>query len=165
MTKNGEMRQDKATRRRVIYSPSRRKRPKNFDNQKMSASPFRKKRDEGCPFCPGNERMLPPVILELSGVRLENADVVPNKFPALTPGGDLERQSRGIYVAMGGFGRHEIVIGREMSVSCYFVLNKTALIAKKLAIFLDRSPEDVLKFKRKFLLSPFSLCSVRIRRR
>jgi hypothetical protein len=33
-----------------------------------------------------------------------------------------------------------------MSVSCYFVLNKTALIAKKLAIFLDRSPEDVLKF-------------------
>jgi hypothetical protein len=33
-----------------------------------------------------------------------------------------------------------------MSVSCYFVLNKTALIAKKLAIFLDRAPEDVLKF-------------------
>ena len=35
--------------------------------------------------------------------------------------------------------------GSKMSVSCYFVLKKTALIVKKLAVFLDRSPEDVLK--------------------
>lgn len=109
MTKNGEMRQDKATRQWVIYAPSRRKRPKDF-RQSENERTLIPERDEGCPFCPGNERMLPPVILELSGGSGWRTRVVPNKFPALTPEGRLDRQSRGIYVAMGGFGRHEVVI-------------------------------------------------------
>ena len=36
--------------------------------------------------------------------------VVPNKYPALTPGGDTLRYNQGIYLAMPGYGRHEVII-------------------------------------------------------
>ncbi|HSB33993.1 MAG TPA: galactose-1-phosphate uridylyltransferase [Nitrospirota bacterium] len=105
---NAEMRQDKVTRQWVIYAPSRGKRPKDFQHSEPERTPV-PERDEGCPFCPGNEHMLPGLILE-SGGRAWQTRVVPNKYPALTPEGVLERRARGIYVAMGGFGRHEVVI-------------------------------------------------------
>lgn len=106
---NGEMRQDKATRQWVIYAPARRKRPKDFRKPPLETAEL-PERDERCPFCPGNERMLPPVILELNGGSGWRTRVVPNKFPALVPEGELERHGRGIYVAMGAYGLHEVVI-------------------------------------------------------
>jgi UDPglucose--hexose-1-phosphate uridylyltransferase len=36
--------------------------------------------------------------------------VVPNKFPALRRDGDTRRFHEGIYLAMGGFGQHEVII-------------------------------------------------------
>lgn len=41
---------------------------------------------------------------------LWQARVVPNKFPALTPEGDTRRFAQGFYVAMQGYGRHEVII-------------------------------------------------------
>lgn len=36
--------------------------------------------------------------------------VIPNKFPALLPQGSERREERGIYLAMAGYGRHEVII-------------------------------------------------------
>ncbi len=104
-----EIRQNKATKQWVIYAPARRKRPKDFQKarKEMIIPP---ERDENCPFCPGNEQLLPPVITEIRDRSSWQVRVVPNKFPALTPGGSKERFSRGLYVAMQGYGHHEVVI-------------------------------------------------------
>jgi UDPglucose--hexose-1-phosphate uridylyltransferase len=118
--KNGEMRQDKATRQWVIYAPARRKRPRDFADTAEGAHSL-PEHDPSCPFCPANEHLLPPVVWELAEAGAWRTRVVPNKFPALVPGGALERSSRSFYVSMGAFGRHEVVIetplhNRDMSV-------------------------------------------------
>ncbi len=105
-----EIRQDKVTKQWVIYAPSRRKRPSDFRRPVEPGRPL-PPRDERCPFCPGQEWMLPPVMDEIKGENgLVQVRVVPNKFPALTPDGDLSRFSEGIYLKMRGYGNHEVVI-------------------------------------------------------
>lgn len=56
--------------------------------------------------------MLPSILMEVLGKKpnLWQARVVPNKFPALTPEGDTRRFAQGFYVAMQGYGRHEVII-------------------------------------------------------
>lgn len=109
--KRYEIRQNKATRQWVIYSKARRKRPNDFaekSRMRKKVSAFSK----ACPFCPGNEHILPPVIFEKQskdGSRWLTR-VVPNKYPALVPEGSLDRFHKGIYVEMEGYGLHEVVI-------------------------------------------------------
>jgi UDPglucose--hexose-1-phosphate uridylyltransferase len=105
-----EMRQNKATKHWVIYAPERRKRPQDFQRrEKRRELP---PHDDSCPFCAGNEEMLPGIIAEFpsSGSDSWQTRVVPNKFPALTLHENRQRHREGIYVAMPGFGRHEVVI-------------------------------------------------------
>jgi UDPglucose--hexose-1-phosphate uridylyltransferase len=105
-----EIRQDKVTRQWVIYAPARRKRPSDFRGPAEAGTPL-PSRDEKCPFCPGNEGMLPSVLDEVRGEDgAVQVRVVPNKFPALTPEGDSSRFSEGIYLKMRGYGNHEVVI-------------------------------------------------------
>ena len=68
--------------------------------------------DPRCPFCVGNEHMLPEIFMELpdTGLAAWQTRIVPNKFPALTPDGDITRSNQGIYVVMQGYGRHEVII-------------------------------------------------------
>ncbi len=67
--------------------------------------------DERCPFCPGHEQDLPPVLLEYGrGDSSWQIRVVENKYPALTPEGDLKRVCQGIYMRMEGYGHHEVLI-------------------------------------------------------
>src|SRR3712207_5676344 len=56
--------------------------------------------------------MLPEIFMELPdmGQAGWQTRVVPNKFPALTPDGDVTRSNEGIYVVMQGYGRHEVII-------------------------------------------------------
>jgi UDPglucose--hexose-1-phosphate uridylyltransferase len=108
----GEIRQDKVTKEWVIYAPARRKRPRDF---KKSAEQRRNlpSYDENCPFCPGNEDMLPGILLQTEGDNEHGwqTRVVPNKFPALTSDGKKQtRFERGIYLAMHGVGGHEVII-------------------------------------------------------
>ena len=117
----GEIRQDKATRQWVIYAPARRKRPKDFTRSARAAPPLPEHSAE-CPFCPGNEGSLPPLLLELgSSPGSWQTRVVPNKFPALDPRGQVVRRKNGIFITMEGFGHHEVVIetplhNRDLSV-------------------------------------------------
>ncbi len=69
-----------------------------------------------CPFCKGHEDKTPP---EIYAVRDKNTQpdtpgwsirVVPNKFPALTIEGELNREGLGIFDKMNGVGAHEVVI-------------------------------------------------------
>lgn len=106
-----QIRQNKATKEWVIYAPSRSKRPKDF-KQKEEGRNALPAVDKECPFCPGNEAMLPNILMELPlpGQDGWQTRVVPNKFPALTPEGDMSRDTQGIYLRMPGHGRHEVII-------------------------------------------------------
>ncbi len=105
-----ELRKDPIVGRWVIISPERGKRPSDF-----SAAAIGQK-DEFCPLCPGNEALTPP---EIFAFRKEDTGpdqpgwqirVVPNKYPALQPQGQMERRNEGVFDWMNGIGSHEIVI-------------------------------------------------------
>lgn len=107
---SGEIRQNKATKEWVIFAPARGKRPHDF--QQHDERPHLLPYDAGCPFCPGNEPMLPTIIKEWrdeTGDRWQTR-VVPNKYPALTPEGSIERYTNGINIAMQGYGQHEVIV-------------------------------------------------------
>lgn len=106
-----QVRQNKATKEWVIYAPTRGKRPIDFKRRKAERQNL-PEHDEKCPFCIGNKDMLPGIIMEIPGLDPEHwkTRVVPNKFPALIPEGDMIRENEGIYVTMHGHGRHEVII-------------------------------------------------------
>ncbi len=109
-----EIRQNKISKRWVIFAPARGKRPKDFVRQARNGEDL-PEYEPSCPFCPGNERLLTPILTELphpggSGWQIR---VVPNKYPALTPEGDGKRYEEGMYMAMKGFGRHEVFIEHQ----------------------------------------------------
>jgi UDPglucose--hexose-1-phosphate uridylyltransferase len=104
-----EIRQNKATKDWVVYSEARGKRPSDFGRMKKSA--MLPKHDPDCPFCPGNEHMLSETILQIPGNdRKFGTKVIYNKFPALMPDIELDRFKTGIYLAIQGYGRHEVII-------------------------------------------------------
>lgn len=107
---NSELRHNKISGQWVIYAPGRSERPSDFENDTLRTS--RPKFDNECPFCPGNEDMLPTVISEYDTGVSNNwqTRVVPNKFPMLTPQQERERKQHGPYVQMAGYGHHEVII-------------------------------------------------------
>ncbi len=108
MTHN-EIRQNKITRQWVIYAPGRGERPKDFQIGSRSRSPL-PAHDESCPFCPGNEHMLPEIIAENGDANRWQVRAVPNKYPVLEPDTGTDRHTQGIYRSMPGYGRHEVII-------------------------------------------------------
>ncbi|MBN2809533.1 MAG: galactose-1-phosphate uridylyltransferase [Deltaproteobacteria bacterium] len=105
-----ELRKDPIVDRWVIISRERGKRPSEFSSLKQE------KKSGFCPFCPGNEDVVPPEIMAYRQPGSQSNDanwrlrVVPNKFPALHIEGDLVRQGDGVYDMMNGIGAHEVVI-------------------------------------------------------
>ncbi|HPD20593.1 MAG: galactose-1-phosphate uridylyltransferase [Desulfomonilia bacterium] len=105
-----EMRYNPATGRWVIYALSRRQRPRELIGSREGAR-TEPAYDELCPFCPGHEQDLPPILLEYGrGDSHRQIRVVRNKYPALTPEGDLKRVCQGMYMRMEGYGHHEVLI-------------------------------------------------------
>ncbi|MBE9125827.1 MULTISPECIES: galactose-1-phosphate uridylyltransferase [unclassified Coleofasciculus] len=108
---SGQIRLNKVTKEWVIYAPSRRERPHDFQQKsREKQSSFLPPPD--CPFCPANEHKLSSISLEIPSKHHEGwqTRVVPNKFPALTSNENTERSQDGIYVAMPGYGQHDVVI-------------------------------------------------------
>ena len=105
-----ELRKDPVVDRWVIIARERGKRPSDFTG-------FDKNKPKGfCPFCPGNEDVVPPEVLAYRksgskpngpGWRLR---VVPNKFPALKDQEELYKHGDGMYDMMNGVGLHEVII-------------------------------------------------------
>jgi UDPglucose--hexose-1-phosphate uridylyltransferase len=109
-----ELRKDLVSGRWVIIATERSKRPDDFRPQGAiapipEAAGF-------CPFCAGNEGKTPPEVFALrtAGTAPDSPGwtvrVVPNKFPALTPGPPPPRATEGLYQRMEGRGVHEVVI-------------------------------------------------------
>jgi len=105
-----ELRRDPVLGRWVIISVERGKRPTDF--VKLS----QKRKGGFCPFCAGNEYTTPP---EITAVRRDCSSpnepgwtlrVMPNKFPALTPEGRLNKMGEGLYDKMNGIGTHEVIV-------------------------------------------------------
>ncbi|MCL5773590.1 MAG: galactose-1-phosphate uridylyltransferase [Firmicutes bacterium] len=106
-----ELRKDPITSRWVIIATERGKRPHDF-----------KKSEEQivqvgiCQLCPGNEHMTPDeiAVYREPGTAPNTQGwwtrVVPNKFPALSTEGDLNRSGVGMYDMMNGVGAHEVII-------------------------------------------------------
>lgn len=112
-----EIRQDKVTGEWVIYAPGRGDRPnetssggRETDAAADDSGEERWRAD--CPFCPGHEDRILPVLLETDGLpgRPWGTRVVLNKYPALREELPAGPASPDFYRAMPGHGRHEVVI-------------------------------------------------------
>lgn len=108
-----QLRQDPTTKEWVIIASERSRRPHDFVKTEASADKPAYKED--CPFCPGNEHLAPHESLAYrSGGPPDSGGwwvrVVPNKFPALSPVGSVQRQEKGFFRMMDGVGIHEVVI-------------------------------------------------------
>ena len=108
-----QLRQDPTTKEWVIIAAERSKRPHDFIKAKtlIEKPPYK----EDCPFCQGNEHLTPHESLAYrSGGPADSKGwwvrVIPNKFPALSPAGSLEREEEGFFRMMDGVGIHEVVI-------------------------------------------------------
>ena len=105
-----ELRRDPITGRWVIISTEEGDHTEKFEVEKHEA------KASFCPFCYGNEDKTPP---EIEACRPDGTSpnspgwltrTVPNKFPALSLEGNLNRAGEGIYDTMNGLGAHEVII-------------------------------------------------------
>jgi UDPglucose--hexose-1-phosphate uridylyltransferase len=110
-----EIRQDQATKRWVIMATERAKRPRDL----VGAQPTLEEQPEkspNCPFCPGNEAMTPPEVAAYreGGGPADSPGwqvrVVPNRFAALKPAGELAISDPYWFTSVTGVGAHEVVI-------------------------------------------------------
>lgn len=126
-----ELRRDPIIGRWVIISTERGKRPSDFPKHEDNNL------GKPCPFCPGNESLTPSEILAYGEPgRHRNTSgwwlrVIPNKFPALSVEGTLNRHGEGMYDKMNGLGAHEVII-------------ETPDHTKGLADLSDKHVEDVI---------------------
>ncbi|MGM0641774.1 MAG: galactose-1-phosphate uridylyltransferase [Thermotogota bacterium] len=103
-----ELRKDPVTKRWVIFSPDRGKRPNSYDYSEDVKESY-------CPFDYGNEDSTPDEVLSFRNKDSKPNDsgwwvrVVPNKFPALN-GKELVKEPHGMYDKISGYGYHEVII-------------------------------------------------------
>ncbi len=118
-----ELRKDYFSRKLVIISPERTKRPFEFKDRTLEASNQRSSSKE-CPFCPGNEEMTPPAELVLvtkenSLLKLADSETdrvkdwsvryFPNKYPAVSPDSEVKYSD----IPLQGepaFGYHHVMV-------------------------------------------------------
>jgi len=109
-----QLRQDRSTKEWVIIATERSKRPHDFKKGERHIEESNYKKD--CPFCLGNEHLTPHETLAYRSGGPPDSEgwwvrVVPNRFPALSPEGSLERkEEKGFFRMMDGVGIHEVVI-------------------------------------------------------
>ncbi|HYA48911.1 MAG TPA: DUF4931 domain-containing protein [Burkholderiales bacterium] len=99
----------------MIIATERSKRPDDF-RPAGAAAVIPAEARGFCPFCEGNEAKTPPEVFALraAGTAADGPGwavrVVPNKFPALTPGTAAPKHFKGIFEWMEGTGVHEVII-------------------------------------------------------
>lgn len=120
-----ELRKDPIVGRWVIIAPERLTRPQNLSGgEELSSETFD-------PFLEGNEKVTTPEIMAYRNSGLPDQPgwrvrVIPNKYPALTVEGQLEKRGEGMYDKMTGIGAHEVIIEcphREVNMSRLSVQN------------------------------------------
>jgi UDPglucose--hexose-1-phosphate uridylyltransferase len=109
-----EIRQDQATKRWVIMASERAKRPSDLRSP-QDTPPKTEEHAATCPFCPGNEHMTPPEVLAYrDGGAPDSSEwqvrVVPNRFAALRPEGEVAVRDPYWFTNVAGVGAHEVII-------------------------------------------------------
>ncbi len=109
---NNQLRQNILTGQWIIYAPDRASRPGQHGQQPQDTNQSLSEWDAKCPFCPGNESMLPDILMELENTDTTSwaARVVPNKYPAVMTNPDTHNSSSGLYKTAAAYGRHEVII-------------------------------------------------------
>lgn len=132
-----ELRKDPITDRWVIISTERGRRPSDF------LTIVEERKTKFSPFAPGNEDMTPP---EIFAIRPDNSEpntpgwtlrVIPNKYPALTAEGQMNRNGEGMYDMMNGIGAHEVIIETADSDKSLSDMD-TSQVADVFRVFKDR---------------------------
>jgi len=107
-----ELRQDPTTKEWVLLAPERAKRPQQGPKKRHTDQ--LPSWDASCPFCTGNEAQTPEEVFRLpisSEASAWDVRVVPNRFAALSPDGDVTRIEEGRFLRkMNGYGIHEVII-------------------------------------------------------
>ena len=124
-----QLRKNPVTREWVIIATERSKRPSDFSqSEDLSTKPVFV---DNCPFCPGNEDKTPPEVLAFRSDPAAQPNtpgwwvrVVPNKYPAFTIEGDLERSGVGMYDFMNGVGAHEVIIETPEHNKCMATISQ-----------------------------------------
>ncbi len=104
-----ELRQDPTTFDWVIIAKERAKRPDDL-RRKGETERTLPDHNPDCPFCPGNENRTPMAEAVYGGPDAWSIRVVPNKFAALVPEGDMAREEWKLFRKTQGYGRHEVII-------------------------------------------------------
>ncbi|MGH2683168.1 MAG: galactose-1-phosphate uridylyltransferase [Actinomycetota bacterium] len=146
------LRQDPTTKEWIILAPRRAERPAAYGSFSRGPLP---ERDDRCPFCPGNEHMTPPEITRVGAEDAWDQRVVPNLFPALEPGGSLERQDgAGLFGEMAGVGSHEVIVesplhGERMDEMSLDRMTRLIRLWRDRYVFLKADPatKGVIVFK------------------
>jgi len=106
-----QLRQDPITGRWIIVNNEKNVEPGDFSFEKIEKNVD----TTNCPFCQGHEHMTPPEIVAHREIAAPNKPgwtvrVVPNKYPALSNKGKLEKYGFGVFDRMNGIGDHEVII-------------------------------------------------------
>lgn len=105
------MRQDKLTNRWVVFVPERALRPHEAGRQAAERENL-PEREPDCPFCAGNEAMLPAILFELParGQQGWQTRVVQNKYPVLRTEAHMTAPHADIHSVAPAYGRHEVIL-------------------------------------------------------
>lgn len=131
-----ELRQDPTTYDWVIIARERAKRPDEFRKKRALRNAL-PERSAACPFCPGNEDRTPDAVAVYGPKDNWDVRVVPNKFAALTPEGDMKRSGFQLFRKTQGYGRHEVVIESPLHNTC-IALMPAGKVAKLLEVYRQR---------------------------
>jgi UDPglucose--hexose-1-phosphate uridylyltransferase len=113
---SSELRYDLISKNWVVVATGRGKRPESFKKKKG-----KKEKNSFCPFCKLKKEEKPVLIFNKGKkVSLDNFSgkwttvVVPNKYPAFSPGINLDKKKEGeFYQKMNALGHHEVVVTKS----------------------------------------------------
>lgn len=134
-----ELRQDPTTFDWVIIARERAKRPHEFIKHAATKASLPEYSKE-CPFCPGNEGRTPEPSAVYGQPENWKIRVVPNKFAALTPEGDMRRDQWKLFRKSQGYGRHEVIIETPVH-NRYIPFMEDDEVEELLKVYRDRYHE------------------------
>jgi len=149
-----ELRHDPTTDGWVIVAPERNRRPRNGRPPpgRMQGLPSF---DPTCPFCPGNESLLPSIIAETgsSGEPGWGTRVVANKFAAVSQDA-ADRNGSSLYEIKPGWGHHEVIVEASRHDKDLVTMSKQEIHAVLLtyrnrydALMVDAAVQSVILFR------------------
>ena len=136
----------------VVVSPDRGRRP--HPHAQMPPTNLGPAFVQTCPFCAGNEAETLAETARVEGPTAWFARAVENRFPALAPTGELERDGEGYERSMTGIGRHEVIVESPHHNTMMALLPVdrvrdvlTLYRERTRAIYADSRVEHVIVFK------------------